>query len=399
MGRPLLFAAGFLGQVFLGAPIAAQDNTQDASSARPGPTIPQARATLPTLDPAFDDAEDVDRELRTRAFDAAERGLEWLAAQQGPHGEFQGDAGHKQGDGYIVYRTVRENQALGQGHIGLSSLAGMAFLAGGHLPDRGPYGEVVRRVLDYVVEHTTESGYVTDGGTRMYSHAFATLFLAEAHGMVADERVRDALDNAVRLIVDCQNSQGGWRYTPFSSEADMSITVCQLQALRAARNIGIRVPKNTIDAAVAYVMRARTDRGRDRGLYYYKTAGRGAWQKNREYAINAAAVTALLSAGVYDIELHAPTLDWLEREYTDVSRWYGTHYYYWYGSYYACQAFFQAGGDRFRSFERRIQTDLLQRQLADGRWVNDTGPGDVFSTAVASLILQIEKQYLPIFQR
>ena len=48
---------------------------------------------------------------------------------------------------------------------------------------------------------------------------------------------------------------------------------------------------------------------------------------------------------------------------------------------------------------RRIQRDLVVRQAQDGRWTNDVGPGDVFSTAVAALILQIDKQYLPIFQR
>ncbi|MFO1052474.1 MAG: prenyltransferase/squalene oxidase repeat-containing protein [Planctomycetota bacterium] len=357
---------------------------------------PQSAKLAPEI---TDSADEADAELRERCFAAADRALAWLAAQQGEHGEFQGDVGQKMEDEYIVYRSAQDNRVLGQGHIGLSSLAGMAFLAGGHLPGRGTYGENVRKVVDYVIAHTTESGYVTDGGTRMYSHAFATLFLAEVNGMTPDNRLRDALDRAVRLIVDCQNAQGGWRYNPFATDADMSVTVCQLQALRAAHNIGIRVPKSTIDAAVAFVMRARSDRGSDRGLYYYKTQGRGAWTKNREYAINAAAATALLSAGIHDDELHAPTLDWLDRSYGSVSRWFPTHYYYWYGNYYACQAFFQAGGERFRNFERRIQEDLLARQESDGRFRNDTGPGDVFATAVAALILQIDKQYLPIFQR
>jgi hypothetical protein len=354
----------------------------------------------PTLGAAFDDVPDVDRELRRESFAAAERGLAWLAKRQGSHGEFQGDVGHKMQDSYVVYRTSSENAARGEGHVGISALVGMAFLAGGHLPDRGEYGRVVRGVIDYVVARTAESGYIQDGGTRMYSHAFGTLFLAEAHGMVGrNDALRDALDRAVRMIVDCQNQQGGWRYTPFTTEADMSVTVCQLQALRAARNIGIRVPKSTIDAAVAYVLRARTENGRDRGLYYYKTAGRGSWSKNRDYAINAAAATALLSAGIYDVAIHAPTLDWLDREYGLIARWDPDHFYYWYGNYYACQAFFQAGGERFRNFERRIQSDLVQRQRSDGSWRNSEGPGDVFATAVAALILSIEKQFLPIFQR
>jgi hypothetical protein len=371
------------------------------SAAAAQQTAPDGLAPLPaqSLRAPLQDELDLDREQREAAFAAAERGLAWLAGEQGSHGEFQGDVGNKRMDSYIVVRSAAQNRARGEGHVGLSAIAGMAFLAGGHLPDRGRYGKTVRGVIDYLVEHTGEAGYITDGGTNMYSHAFATLFLAEAHGMVVDAKLRDALDRAVRMIVDCQNRQGGWRYTPFTQEADMSVTVCQLQALRAARNIGIQVNKQTIDDAVGYVMRARIKRGPDAGLYYYKTAGAGAWEKSREYAINAAAVTALASAGILDESLHAPTLDWLEREYVDVADYYATHYYYWYGNYYACQAFFQAGGPRFHSFERRLQRDLLRTQQSDGRWRNDVGPGDVFSTAVAALILQIEKQYLPIFQR
>ena len=46
--------------------------------------------------------------------------------------------------------------------------------------------------------------------------------------------MREKLELAVKLIVDCQNDQGAWRYVPYAIDSDMSITVCQLQALRAA---------------------------------------------------------------------------------------------------------------------------------------------------------------------
>jgi hypothetical protein len=363
-----------------------------------GPLIPRA-VDVPRNEVSADSEPTLDDALRLAADDAAERALTWLAGTQRPEGFWQGLVGHKQGDGYLPLRSVAQNESQGEGHMGVTALAGMAFLAGGHIPDRGPHGATVRRTLDYVLAHVTDSGLATDGGTRMYSHAFATLFLAEVYGMGGSDPVRAGLERAVHLIVDCQNSQGGWRYNPFTQEADMSVTVCQLQALRAARNIGIRVPKQTIDDAVAYVLRARTERGRDRGLYYYKTAGRGAWDKNREYAINAAAATALFSAGVTDEEIHAPTLDWLNSEYRIVHAYYDTHYFYWYGNYYACQAFYQAGGPRFLEYQRRITRDLVRSQRSDGRFVNDTGPGDAFATAVAALILQLPKLYLPIFQR
>jgi hypothetical protein len=233
----------------------------------------------------------------------------------------------------------------------------------------------------------------------MYSHAFATLFLAEVYGSSATAGLRTTLERAVQLIVETQNQLGGWRYNPFDRELDLSVTVCQVQALRAARNIGIRVPADTIERAMEYVRQSRVPRGPHAGLYYYKIHGRGQYEKPTEYAINAAAATALRSAGIHDEDLHDPVLGFLERDYGELARWYGAHYYFWYGNYYAAQAFYQAGGPRLRSYFARLSTDLLTTQQADGRWRNQTGPGDPFATAVACILLQMPRQYLPIFQR
>jgi prenyltransferase beta subunit len=88
----------------------------------------------------------------------------------------------------------------------------------------------------------------------MYSHAFATLFLAEVYGMTHRAEVREKLQKAVDFIVNSQNAEGAWRYEPYAAESDMSIVVCQVIALRAARNIGIRVPKSVVDRAARYVV-------------------------------------------------------------------------------------------------------------------------------------------------
>ena len=70
----------------------------------------------------------------------------------------------------------------------------------------------------------------------MYDHGFATLFLAEVYGMTRTPKLRNSLERAVRLIINAQNKEGGWRYEPDSKDADLSVTVCQVMALRAARN-------------------------------------------------------------------------------------------------------------------------------------------------------------------
>ena len=117
------------------------------------------------------------------------------------------------------------------------------------------------------------------------------------------------------------------------------------------------------------------------------------------FAINAAAVTALHSAGIYTDEDYGDAVRYLESEYDDVSRHSGTHFYFWYGNYYAAQAFRQCGGERWQRYWKRLVGDLLSRQQSDGRWRNDVGPGDEFATAMACLMLQIPDSVLPIFQR
>lgn len=338
--------------------------------------------------------------LNPRALQAAaERGLAWLAEQQAENGGWTADVGHKQQDDYLVMSSVAEQKVRGRAHLGVTSFCGLAFLAGGHMPGRGKYGKATEATLRYVLDHCGENGYASDGETRMYSHAFATLFLAEAYGMVRSREIKTSLERAVRWIVDNQNRYGAWRYNPFTVEADLSVTVCQLQALRAARNIGIEVPKSCIDAALGYVLRSRVTAGRGAGLFHYKIYGRGAYSKPSEFAINAAAVTALASAGNYDQNVWAPALDLVDQKYAETVRFYPDHYYFWYGNYYACQAFFWAGGVRFNTYYRRLADDLMALQRNDGSWINRTGPGDAFSTAVAALILQLPRQYLPIFQR
>lgn len=358
----------------------------------PGPLRPEDDTVIVTDE----------KQRRHREIDrAVDKGLAFLANQQLPCGGWAGSVGHKQEDDYVVFDSASAQVAADRGHMGVSALAGIAFLASGRNPDRGEHARTLGRAIDYVVGHMDEFGYLSDSGSRMYSHAFGTLFLAEVEGMTRTRKdaVHLALHKAASFIMSTQNAYGAWRYSPFTVEADLSVTVCQVQALRAARDVGVFVPASTIDRVVDYVKRSRIEDDEDyAGAFYYKIYGTAAYSRT-SYAINAAAVTTLHSAGVYDESKYGRAVRFLEEEYDTISRHYGSHFYYWYGNYYALQAMHHVGGERFERFFDRVADDLLASQESDGRWKNDVGPGDAFSTAVACILLRIPDAYLPILQR
>jgi hypothetical protein len=348
-----------------------------------------------------------DRDLPTvvteRQAEAVERGLAWLAENQNADGSWTAKIGYKLNDDYRFTEADR-------GHVGVTALAGMAFLAGGHLPGRGRYGPQVERALDFVLSCVQDDGYITHAGTRMYSHAFATLFLAEIYGMTHRDDVRARLQKAVDFVVKSQNAEGGWRYEPYSPESDMSIVVCQVIALRSARNIGIRVPRATVDRAARYVVDSAVTDSSYQGLDvtqlgYRNEIGTFHYQKDvhsrTSFPLTAAGVTALHGLGIYSDELIAKGVEYLSQNLVrfNRSRRRGGHYFFWYGHYYAVQAMYTAGGPAWERYFDELRDVLIDMQGPNGSWPNNPGPGEAFGTAMAVLILEIPYRFLPIFQR
>jgi hypothetical protein len=311
-------------------------------------------------------------ELTPAVVAAAERGLDYLAKVQNSDGSY-GRSG-----GYVS-------------HAGITALAGIAFLSQGSQPERGKYGKNVALALDFIVKHTGRSGLIigesVDHGP-MYGQGFATLFLAEAYGTSPRPEVRDKLSRAVDLIVRTQNDQGGWRYQPVKLDADLSVTICEIMALRAARNAGIKVPKATIDRALKYV---KDSQNPDGGFSYTLESHLSGFPRS------AAGVCSLYNCGIYS----GPELDrGLRYVFKTLPGGRGdmaSQGYYFYGNYYATQAMFIAGGDYWKKWWPAISSDLVKKQGKDGSWSGEAG--QEFATAMGCIILQIPNRYLPILQR
>lgn len=364
-----------------------------------------APASAQSLDLGPARANDAPVDVTPAQTQAVERGLAWLAANQNADGSWTAKVGYKLNNDY---NFTSENN----GHVGVTALACMAFLAGGNLPGRGPYGENIERGLGFILDSVQEDGYITRYRTRMYSHAFATLFLAEVYGTTRREDVRRKLQKAVDFIVKSQNREGGWRYEPYAIESDMSIVVCQVLALRAARNIGIRVPKGTVDEAARYVVdSAVTDDSRSprRRSSYHGGAELGTFHYQKDvfsrssFALTAAGVTALHGLGIYSDAAIERGIEYLNREMPRFNRMEGErnqgHYFFWYGHYYGVQAMYTVGSPYWEPYFEEVRDLLISMQQEDGSWPNRTGPGEAFGTAVGVLILEIPYRFLPIFQR
>jgi hypothetical protein len=269
----------------------------------------------------------------------------------------------------------------------------MALLSSGSTPRRGRYGAVVERCIEFILANTQESGFINvpSDGSRgpMYGHGFATLFLAESYGMTPRQDIRDKLAKAINLIVNTQNSEGGWRYQPQRRDADISVTIAQIMALRAARNAGIAVPRGTIDRCTDYVKRSQNADG---GFMYMLTAG-----GQSAFPRTAAGVVALYSAGVYEGPEIKKGLDYL-MTYLPRPGDFNRESHYFYGHYYAVQAMWHAGGEYWARWYPAIRDALLARQAEDGSWV-DVSVCTEYGTAMAAIILQMPNNYLPIFQR
>ncbi|MFK7817365.1 MAG: prenyltransferase/squalene oxidase repeat-containing protein [Planctomycetaceae bacterium] len=320
---------------------------------------------------------DVDRSGRrlvTAETDKAiNKGLKWLADQQNGDGSFGSVGG------------LSEN-------VGVTSLAGLAFVASGSTPDRGPYGKQVSGATDYLLSRAQPGGLILspDSNQPMYGHGFATLFLAEIYGMVQRKDLRPKLSRAIKLIIASQNKDGGWRYTPQARDADVSVTVCQMMALRAARNAGFAVPRETVDKCVLYLRKCQNEDG---GFRYQLESARESM-----FPRSAAAVVGLYSAGIYSGKDVSAGLNYLNR--FQPSPTLRINAYYFYGHYYGAQAMWQAGGKHWFDWYPAIRDDLLRSQSPEGRW-RDTQPsvGSRYATAMALLVLQTPNNLLPIFQR
>lgn len=340
-------------------------------------------------------------ELDEAAQKAIEKGLEYLERTQHRDGHWDANGGQ--------YPTS------------MTALGGMVFLMEGSTLREGKYSQNIRRAVDWLMDRAQPTGLIgnpnnpTEASRYMYGHGFGLLFLACAYGEEEDaerrKRLEKILTKAVEFCGKAQTDKGGWGYVSAADGSNFdegSVTITQLQALRAAKNAGIVVPKSIIDKAVDYLKKSTTERG---GVIYSLAHGGVAVNGGERPPLTAAAIACSFSAGQYDSPLAKKWLKFCRDHIGIDGRRQGHDEYL---QYYYGQAMYILGDDRWakafpeekdssvhmtwKKYKKSMFDHILKSQTGDGSWQGGyIGPH--FATCVYMTILQLENGTLPIYSR
>lgn len=308
---------------------------------------------------------------------AIDKGLKWVAQTQSRLGHWT--AGN--------YPTA------------MTALAGTALTCSGSTTTQGPYAKNVRRAVDYLITKCRDNGLIGDpqrDNRYTYGHGFAMLFLSQVLGEEENQDSRaelvEVLTKAVEFSVAAQTKSGGWGYVSSQDRSNFdegSTTITQVQGLRGCRNAGIVVPEDAINAAKKYIYDCKN---KDGGISY-SSRNKGSSRP----AITAAALAALYNAGDYDSEHVPEMLEYCKKNITGVGggaasfgHWHYTYLYY-------AQVMYRQGDKEWAPFRDQLYDKIVGEQTADGSWTGNIGP--IYVTACNLTMLQLDKGFLPIYQR
>lgn len=334
------------------------------------------------------------------------KGLDWLVKMQQRDGHWEGNGGQYQG--------------------AMTALSGMALLMEGSTLHDGKYAAPIRKAVDWMMDHAQSNGLLGNAHRAnereryLYGHGFGLLFLASVYGEEEDsdrrKRLEDILNRGVQFTGKAQTSRGGWGYVAngCNTEGDDldegSVTITQVQALRAARNAGISVPGSIIDRAITYLKKSTGPGG---GVIYSLGMGR----RDERAALTAAAIACGFSLGEYQTPMVKGWLKSCQNTIRPLGAGAGRIGHDEYTHYYYAQVLYMLGDEGYAklfpdsdphdrlswSKYRKTTFDTLARlQSADGSWNSSATwgyVGPIYTTALSLSILQLEKGTLPIYQR
>jgi hypothetical protein len=336
-----------------------------------------AAAALGTVVPALAPRRALAAKHDPKVQTAIERGLKWVVREQSARG-------HWTAGGYPTAMTA---------------LAGTALVASGSTTIQGPYSKQIRGAVDYLSEQVRPNGLIGDPLTDnryTYGHGFSMLFLSQVLGEEEDaerrEELIEKLERACEFSGKAQTPSGGWGYVSAKDGNNFdegSTTITQVQGLRGCRNGGIVVPAEVIDRAKEYIYGCKNPDG---GISY-SSRNRGSSRP----AITAAALAALYNAGDYDSKHVPEMLEYCKKNLQNLSEGPNSFGHWHYTYLYYSQVMYRQGEDEWGPFRDKLYAHIVKDQQSDGSWSGNIGP--IYVTACNLIMLQLDKAYLPIYQR
>ena len=324
---------------------------------------------------------------------AVNAALQWLAKNQEADGRWSPRR----------FGAGQETEVLGHNRggaganadTGITGLAMLALLGAGNTHERGTHQKAVAGGIRYLIETQHPNGNL--GGNAepfafMYCHGMATLALSEAYAMTGDAALAEPVKKAVGYTLGAQNrSTGGWRYRP-QEMGDLSQLGWQLMALKSAELAGVETPTATREGMIRFVQSVSS--GTNNGLASYRAGERVSRPMTAE---------ALVCKQFLGIPRQNPASDeagnFLLGELPGMGE---RNYYYW---YYGTLGMYQLQGEHWRRWNEALTTQLLQSQITAGEAAGTWEPNDVwggyggrvYSTALATLCLEVYYRYLPLY--
>jgi hypothetical protein len=325
---------------------------------------------------------------------AVHAALRWLADNQAADGRWKaGD--HGAGRDENVLGHARQN-AGSKADTGVTGLALLAFLAGGNTHKQGEHQDNLRRGLEFLLRTQARDGNLGGNASTyefMYCHAMAACALSEAFGMTREPRLREPVERAIRYSIAAQDPRGGgWRYHPGDS-GDTSQLGWQLMALKSAELAGIPMPETTRRGIARFLQGVSA--GTHGGLASYRAG------EKVSHSMSAEALVCWQFLGISrDHPACNEAGDFLLTELPGQGG--QPNDYYW---YYGTLAMYQLQGDYWRQWNAALQKTLLKRQIKDGplagAWDTDTVwggyGGRIYTTAIATLSLEVYYRFLPLY--
>jgi len=329
---------------------------------------------------------------------AVYRALNWLQKNQNPDGSWGGSR-----------------------KAAMTGLALLTMLAHGETQTSKQYGETVQKGVQWLMDTGRKNKNVFAVQNQEYQHAIATYALAEDYALTQIGDLLTVLEGAVEKIVVSQSPPGAWEYgynnkmtrpdeRPLGG--DLSISGWNIQALKAAKNAGVKVK------GLDECMRKALDFCK--AVYDDKTHHFG-------YAKKGGGSEGLLGVGILSMmflgagdskEARGAIREASNKVKCDWSKAREANSYVW---YYITQAMFQGGGSYWVSWNREFRDTLLRNQMPDGHWtvpgskddvpvrppnppenwhaqIGDPKDSPVYHTSMLCMMLEVYYRFLPTFK-